>query len=95
MSSRLLVLSAALAWLAACQPGPTIELGSLPDADTDQEHDEDAGIREPCREQSDCESEARPFCSEELERCVACTRDRHCNEGEYCRDRTGTCIEDR
>jgi hypothetical protein len=48
-----------------------------------------------CRDSDDCATRERPFCSEELGRCVECTRDRHCYDDEYCRDSTGVCVEQR
>jgi hypothetical protein len=79
--------------LGACSPGPTLVLGRLPDEDAAT--DEDGGSVEPCSEKSDCQSAERPFCSQELERCVECLANRHCQQDEFCGDRSGRCIVDR
>jgi hypothetical protein len=92
--ARGLLLCALL--VSSCSPGRTLVLGRLPDAgDTDTDSDEDASVFEPCEQGDDCTSEARPFCDQELERCVQCLGDRHCGEDEWCSSRRGRCISER
>jgi hypothetical protein len=101
-------LCALITCAVACDPGPTHILGRLPNADAGKPRDaqtsdaatsRDAEPRNDaqasCFDDDDCETESRPFCSEDLERCVECLYDRHCDDYEYCRDSTGTCVERR
>jgi hypothetical protein len=74
--------------LSSCSPGPTLELGRLPDAG-----DEDASVFEPCETGDDCTSKERSYCNLELEHCVECLRESHCRDDEWC-SRRGYCIDD-
>lgn len=100
----------ALLWTLGCEPGKTHILGRLPedgdDRDADREHDEsvdrDAGeggdaALVPCESRDDCTTRGRPYCSDYLGYCVACTRDWHCGDTTYwyCRDSNGTCVDER
>jgi hypothetical protein len=86
---------------------PARDAAAEADADVDPDFDErdarasapdaepDSDLAPWCFDHDDCDSETRPFCSEELERCVVCLYDRHCESYEYCRDSTGVCVERR
>lgn len=85
------LLACGIIVLAACR-GETVYLGEDPDAEDERDAGEPPDA-EPCRERSDCDNDARPYCNPESRRCVECLADWQCEWG-YCRNRAraGECV---